>query len=295
MKLSKIGIGCMRIGDKTIEQVEDMISCAIDEGINFFDHADIYAKGESERKFGEALKRHKEWREKIYIQSKCGIVPGKCYEAGYDYIINQVSQILERLQCDYLDSLLIHRPDALMNPKDVARAFDDLYKQNKVKHFGVSNMNPMQIELLQKYCHQKLEFNQMQFSPVHSLIIDQGIYVNMVNQEACMREGSLKDYCALHDITIQCWSILREDLAHDTFIDNDAYPELNKVLDTLSQKYKVSKAAIVVAWILKLPQPILPLIGATSPKHIKEMTKGMHISLSHQEWYDIYLANRILP
>lgn len=290
MKVSKIALGCMRIASKSEAEVEALVLAAMKEGINFFDHADIYGGGKSEAVFGSVLAKHPEVRKQIYIQSKCSIVPGIRFDFSKEHILKSVAGSLERLQTDYLDVLLLHRPDALMDPKEVAEAFDQLYQEGKVKYFGVSNQTPYQIELLKKYCHQPIIINQLQFGPAHTGMIDSGIFANMVCKEGIDRDGGILDYCRLHDITIQAWSTIRADLSSDTFIDNPAYPKLNTVLASLAEKYNVSKVAIVTAWILRHPAGIQPIAGTTSVKNMFDTSKGVDVHLTRDEWYAIYTA-----
>lgn len=209
LKISEIALGLMRIANKSVAEVEELVLTALEQGINFFDHADIYGAGNCETLFGEVLQRNPDLRKKIIIQSKCGIVPKESYDFSKEHILTSVEGSLKRLQCDYLDVLLLHRPDALCDPKEVAAAFDELYKSGKVKYFGVSNHTPYQIELLQKYCKQELIINQLQLSIVHSGMIDAGIHANMKDDLAYDRDGGILDYCRIHDILIQPWSVLQ--------------------------------------------------------------------------------------
>lgn len=290
MKVSKVALGCMRIASKSETEVEELILEAIKAGINFFDHADIYGGGKSEQIFGNVLAKHPKLRKQMYIQSKCAIVPGARFDFSKEHIIKSVEGSLKRLQTEYLDVLLLHRPDALMDPKEVAKAFDQLSQEGKVKYFGVSNQTPYQIELLKKYCHQPIIINQVQFGPAHTGMIDSGIFANMMCKEGIDRDGGILDYCRLHDITIQAWSTIRADLSSDTFIDNPAYPKLNAVLTTLAKKYNVSKVAIVTAWILRHPANIQPIAGTTSVKNMLDTLQGVNVHLSRDEWYAIYTA-----
>ena len=239
LKVSKVALGCMRIASKTPEEVENLVLESLKAGINFFDHADIYGGGKSEELFGKVLQKHPELRKEMIIQSKCGIRPGICFDFSKEYILASVDSILSRLQTDYLDILLLHRPDALMDPQEVSEAFDELYQAGKVRYFGVSNQNPGQIELLKKYCKQPIIINQLQFGPAHAQMIDSGIYANM--DEGIDHDGDILNYCRLNDITIQPWSTIRSSLSEDTFIDNPKYPKLNEQLDKLADKYNVSK------------------------------------------------------
>ncbi|MFV0393554.1 MAG: aldo/keto reductase family oxidoreductase [Coprobacillaceae bacterium] len=290
LKASKIALGCMRIASKSVEEVEELVLTALDAGVNFFDHADIYGGGKSEELFGEVLQKHPELRQKMIIQTKCAIVPGKRFDFSKEYILESVDGSLARLQTEYIDILLLHRPDALMDPKEVAEAFDTLHAQGKVKYFGVSNQTPYQIELLKKYCKQPIIINQLQFGPAHAGMIDSGIFANMNCNEGIDRDGGILDYCRLHDITIQAWSTIRADLSSDTFIDNPDYPKLNTVLESLANKYSVSKVAIVSAWILRHPAGIQPIAGTTSVKNLLDTIAAVDVTLTRDEWYAVYTA-----
>ena len=290
LEVSRLVMGCMRIVSKSYEEVEKLILCAIENGINFFDHADIYGGGQSEIIFGRVLKNNPELRKKMIIQSKCGIRPGSCFDFSYDYIMNSVDGILSRLQIDVLDILLLHRPDALMDPQEVARAFDNLHASGKVRYFGVSNQNPMQIELLKKYCKQPIIINQLQFGPAHTGMLDQGIFVNMKVNNGINRDGSVLDYCRLNDITIQAWSTIRSDLASEPFIDHPSFPKLNAVLEELALKYQVSKVAIVTAWILRHPANIQVVTGTTTTHNLIDTIQATKFKLTREEWYKIYTA-----
>ena len=295
-KASRIALGCMRIGQMEVEAVEELIETALELGINFFDHADIYGAGASEKVFGKALAKHPEWREKMIIQSKCGIVPGKCYDFSQKHILKCVDESLENLQTNYLDILLLHRPDVLMDPEEVARTFDILYASGKVKYFGVSNMNPMQIELIKKYSKHPIVINQVQFNLVNASMIDCGINVNMTNNEAINRDGSLLEYCYLHDITIQPWSILQASWEKGTFIDHPDYKELNDKLEEIGQKYGLDKAAMSLAWILRHPSRMQPIAGTTNPERLKNLAKACDVKISREDFYALYLSNnRQLP
>jgi len=291
LKVSRLALGCMRIADKSVEEVEELVASALSMGINFFDHADIYGGGKSEELFGEVLKRHPEYREKMIIQTKCGIVPGKRYDFSKDYIINCVNESLKRLNIDSIDILLLHRPDALCDPQEVAEAFNELYESKKVKYFGVSNHTPYQIQLLEKYCKQPIIINQLQLSIVHSVMIDSGLNMNMKEAWAQDKDGGVLDYCRLNDITIQAWSIIQASWAEGTFLNHPDYQKLNDVLDKLAREYHVSKSTIAIAWILRHPANIQPIIGSTSVHHLKESVQAVDVKLTRQQWYDLYLAS----
>lgn len=291
LKVSRIALGCMRIADKTGAEVEKLVKTALDLGINFFDHSDIYGGGKSETLFGEVLKKHPEYRQKMIIQTKCGIVPGKRYDFSKEHIINSVNESLKRLNSDYVDILLLHRPDALCDPKEIAEAFDELYQSKKVKYFGVSNHTPYQIKLLQKYCKYPLIINQLQLSIVHSVMIDAGLNMNMKEAWAQDKDGGVLDFCRLNDILIQPWSVLQASWAEGTFINNPDYQKLNDELDKLAQLYHVDKTAIAIAWLLRHPAKMQPIAGTTSPEHLTKIVKAVDVKLTRQQWYDLYLAS----
>lgn len=292
---SPIALGCMRISNFSVEQVEQLIQTSLDLGIDLFDHADIYGGGASEKVFGEALSRHPEWRSRMIIQTKCGIRKGM-FDFSLEHILSSVDASLKNLQTDYIDILLLHRPDTLMDPKEVAEAFDILYKSGKVKHFGVSNHSPLQIQLLQKHVKQPLIINQMQFSIMHSLMIDSGFNVNIDNHEAIPSDRGVLEYCRLNDITIQTWSPFQYGMFEGVFIDNPKFPVLNQVLDELSTLKGVSKNAIAVAWILRHPAKMQVVVGTTSIERLSQIAQASTITLTREEWYRIYLSTgKVLP
>ena len=292
---SEIGLGCMRIADLDKKKVNNLINTALDCGINFFDHADIYGKGKSEEIFSESIYLTPSLREKIIIQSKCAIRPGM-YDYSKEHILNSVDGILKRLKTDYLDILLLHRPDTLMEPEEVSEAFEKLYNEGKVRNFGVSNHNSMQIELLNKYLKNKITINQLQFSIMHTGIIDSGLNVNMKNSPSIDRDSSILEYCRLNDITIQAWSPYQYGFFEGTFIDNPKFPELNKKLKELAEKYNVSSTAIATAWILRHPAKIQTIVCTTNENRLKDICTASNVNLTRQEWYEIYLsAGNMLP
>lgn len=286
---SEIALGCMRIAEMNIDEVESLIKTSMDCGINFFDHADIYGKGKSEEVFGQVLLKEPTLREKMIIQTKCGIRPG-FYDFSKEHIVSSVEESLKKLKTDYVDVLLLHRPDTLMEPEEVAEAFSKLHKEGKVKHFGVSNHNPMQIELLNKYLDNKLVINQLQFSVMHTGIIDNGLNVNMKIDPSIDRDGSILEYCRLKDITIQAWSPFQYGFFEGVFLDNEKFPELNKKINEIAEKKGVSNTAIAVAWILRHPAKIQTIIGTTNKKRIHDIAKASEVEITRQEWYEIYRA-----
>ncbi len=296
--VSAIIQGCMRMPALSKEDAAKVIRTAYDCGINFYDHATCYGNGEAETRFAEAFPMTGLKREDIYLQSKCGL----CFDRNeFDWtkenILSSVDGILERLKTDYLDTLLLHRPDVLFDPEEVAAAFDILEKEGKVKWFGVSNLVPMQIELLKKYVKQPLVINQVQLSLEQSQLIDQALYMNNKTTDYSVnRDGNALDYCRLKDITIQAWSPLQFGMFGGTFIDNPDYPKLNEALGELAEREKVSKAAIAIAWILRHPAKMQAIIGSMNPKHIEDVCAASEVNLSHQDWYKLYLAaGKFLP
>lgn len=288
---SEISLGCMRMSSLSKGEAEKVIRVSLEEGINFFDHADIYGAGKSEEVFSEAISMNPEIREKIIIQTKCGIVPGKMYDFSKEHILNSVEGSLKRLKTDYVDTLLLHRPDTLMEPEEVAEAFTKLHDSGKVKYFGVSNQNSMQIELLNKYLGEnKIIINQLQFGVMHTGMIDSGINVNMKVDSSIDRDGSILEYCRLKDITIQAWSPYQYGFFEGIFLDNEKFPELNKKIDEIAEKKGVTNTAIATAWILRHPAKIQTIIGSMNPQRIKDICKASNVELTREEWYSIYLA-----
>ncbi|MBO6165878.1 MAG: aldo/keto reductase [Eubacterium sp.] len=296
--VSAIIQGCMRMPGLSKEDAAKVIRTAYDCGVNFYDHATCYGNGDAEIRFAEAFPLTGIKREDIYIQSKCGL----CFDRNeFDWtkenILDSVDGILSRLQTDYLDTLLLHRPDVLFDPEEVAEAFDILEKAGKVRWFGVSNLVPMQIELLKKYVKQELVINQVQLSLEQSQLIDQALYMNNKTTDFSVnRDGNALDYCRLKDITIQAWSPLQFGMFGGSFIDNPDFPELNKALGELADREGVSKAAIAIAWILRHPAKMQAIIGSMNPEHVKDACDAAKVKISHNDWYKLYLASgKFLP
>ena len=291
-ELSEIVLGMMRIKDKSVKEVEELVETALSVGINAFDLADIYGRGRCEELLGLVLKNRPDLREKMWIQSKCGIRIEEFtyFDFSKDYIIKSVDGILQRLKLDHLDSLLLHRPDALMESDQVAEAFDLLYKQGKVRDFGVSNQNPMMMELLKKDVKQPLAVNQLQLSAAFTPGFESGFHVNMEDSQAAMRDGSIFEYCKLHDVVIQAWSVLQFGYFKGNFVGNEKFQALNQVLDRLAIKYGVTSSTIAISWILRYPAKMQAVVGTTNPKHLREVSQAANFSLTRKEWYEIYLA-----
>ena len=291
-ELSEIVLGMMRIKDKSVKEVEELVETALSVGINAFDLADIYGRGRCEELLGLVLKNRPDLREKMWIQSKCGIRIEEFtyFDFSKDYIIKSVDGILQRLKIDHLDSLLLHRPDALMESDQVAEAFDLLYKQGKVRNFGVSNQNPMMMELLKKDVKQPLAVNQLQLSAAFTPGFESGFHVNMEDSQAAMRDGSIFEYCKLHDVVIQAWSVLQFGYFKGNFVGNEKFQALNQVLDRLAIKYGVTSSTIAISWILRYPAKMQAVVGTTNPQHLIEASQATNFNLTRKEWYEIYLA-----
>ena len=288
-----IAVGCMRISGMSEKELSAFIDTSLSLGANFFDHADIYGGGQSEIVFGRAIANMN--REDVFIQTKCGITRGM-FDFSYEHITASVDASLKRLGTDYIDALLLHRPDALMEPEEVARAFSDLKASGKVRNFGVSNQNPYQVELLQRALDMPLCANQVQFSITHSTMIQSGVNVNMYNDSAVMRDGGVLDYCRLNNITVQTWSPLQYGFFDGCFIDSEKHPELNAALERIAEKYGVSKTTVAIAWILRHPAKMQVVTGTTNCSRLADCIKATEITLERSEWYDIYKsAGNILP
>ncbi|MCR5800368.1 MAG: aldo/keto reductase [Lachnospiraceae bacterium] len=295
---SAIILGCMRMPALSVKETQTVIENAYDLGINFFDHATCYGDGEAETRFGDAWPATGIKRENVIIQSKCGLRFDRgIFDWSKENIINSVDGILDRLKMDYLDILLLHRPDLLYDPEQIAEAFDILEKNGKVRRFGVSNTMPMQIELLKKYVKQPLIINQLQLSLEQSQLIDQDLYMNNKTTDmSIMRDGGALDYCRLHDITIQAWSPLQYGMFKGVFVDNPLFPEMNEALGELAETYGVSKTAIAIAWILRHPAHMQAIAGTMNPQHLKEIVDACKVDLTYEEWYKLYLSSgKFLP
>ncbi|WP_186578844.1 aldo/keto reductase [Aquibacillus kalidii] len=289
LEVGEVSLGCMRMSQLSHKEAAEVIENALDNGVNFFDHADIYGAGKSEEIFSEAIGMNDSIREKMYIQTKCGIRKG-FFDFSKEHILSSVDGSLKRLNTDYIDVLLLHRPDALVEPEEVAEAFSELKESGKVRHFGVSNHNPMQVELLKKYIKQDLIINQLQLSVMFTPMIDSGLNVNMEDDPAIVRDSSVLDYSRLNNMTIQAWSPFQHGMFKGVFVGNEKFPELNAKLQELAAKYKVTDSAIAIAWILRHPGNIQPIVGTMNPQRLTEISKASDIELTRQEWYELYLA-----
>jgi predicted oxidoreductase len=295
LEVPVVAVGCMRINSLEKKEAEQFVQTALEQGANFFDHADIYGSGTCEEIFADAIHMSPSVRENIILQSKCGIRKGM-FDFSKEHILNSVDGILSRLKTEYLDTLLLHRPDALVEPEEVAEAFQILEQSGKVRHFGVSNQNPMQIQLLQKYVKQPLVANQLQLSITNANMISNGINVNMENDSAINRDGSILDFCRLHDITIQPWSPFQYGFFEGVFLGNEKFPELNQQINEIAEKYQVSNTTIAIAWLLRHPANMQPVIGTMNVDRLIDCCKASDVHLTREEWYSIYrAAGNILP
>lgn len=289
LQVPAIVVGCMRMDELKAAEAETFVQTALDLGANFFDHADIYGGGECERIFARAAKLNDDRREKVFLQSKCGIRKG-LFDFSKAHILKSVDGILERLDTDYLDMLLVHRPDALMEPEEVAEAFDHLLDSGKVRRFGVSNQSPMQMALLQKFMSQKILANQLQLSITNSGMIRSGINVNMENASSIDHDGEVLNYCRLNDVTIQAWSPFQYGMFEGVFLGNEKFPELNQKIDEIAARYGVSNTTITTAWILRHPANMQMISGTMSTSRLKQICQACDITLTREEWYEIYRA-----
>jgi predicted oxidoreductase len=292
LKASNIVLGLMRISSLDDGQIRDLVGAARDEGINFYDHADIYGGDHGcERRFGDAISFSPAERGQVIIQSKVGIRDG-FFDFSAEHITSSVNESLQALRTDYLDVLLLHRPDTLVEPDEVASAFDQLHRDGKVRHFGVSNHTPGQIELLKRSLNQPLIFNQVQLSITHAPIMASGISANMAGlAQSIDRDNGILDYSRLHDITLQAWSPFQKGFFDGVFLgDRENYGELNSGLDELAAKYGVTPTGIAVAWITRHPADIQVVLGTTKPERVRESAAGSEIPLTRQEWYRLFTA-----
>lgn len=279
----------MRITSLNPQQLDALVKSDLDMGINFFDHADIYGGGECERLFGDFLKENPALRDKMLIQTKCAIRPGS-YDFSREHILSSVEGSLKRLGIETIDFLLLHRPDTLCEPEEVAEAFTALKSQGKVRHFGVSNENPYQIQLLNRYLDEKIMINQLQFGLGHTTMVDAGLNVNMNHDPATNRDGGVLDFCRLNDITIQPWSPFQYGFFQGVFIGNPEFRELNEKLEEIAASYGITPTGLAVAWILRHPACMQPIVGSVNTGRLKEVCEASDVTITRQEWYALYCA-----
>ncbi len=297
-KLSRVMMGCMRIADKPLEQTEALIVEAVRAGVNAFDNADIYGKGNCEKVFGVAVKDIGLAREDYVLQTKCGIRRaefGSYYDFSKEHILASVDGSLQRLKTEYIDILLLHRPDALMEGEEIAEAFLKLKESGKVRAFGVSNFSASQMRLLQSY-GVEIVANQLQFSLGHTALVDAGFNVNTNKPEAVTRAGDALEYCREQGVVVQAWSPMQYGFFEGAFVGNERFPQLNAKLEALAEKYAVTPSAIAIAWILRHPAKMQVVTGTTSPERMKEMCAAAEVELTREEWYELYLSvGKTLP
>ncbi|KHK96600.1 aldo/keto reductase [Microbacterium mangrovi] len=288
-----VALGLMRIDGMPDDAVRSLVGAARDAGIDFFDHADIYGDTlhGSERRFAEAMRLTPSERGEVTLQTKCGIRQG-FFDFSYEHIVSSAEESLRALGTDYLDILLLHRPDALVEPDEVARAFDDLEATGKVRQFGVSNHTPRQIDLLRTSVKQPIVANQLQLSITHAPIIAQGIAANMqgLEQSVVRDGGGIVEYCRINGITIQAWSPLQARFFDGVFLGSERYPELNAVIDRLAASYDVPPIAIATAWITRHPAGMQVVLGTTTAQRVTDAAKGSDIPLTRAEWYELFRA-----
>lgn len=299
LEVSNIILGLMRIAPLAGDDIKSLVGASRDAGINFFDHADIYGgePHECERRFGDAVTFSARERATIAIQSKVGIRSG-FWDFSKEHILRSVDESLDALKTDYLDILLLHRPDALVEPEEVAEAFDILHDAGKVLNFGVSNHTPGQIELLKRSVSQPLIVNQVQLSITHAPLIAAGVTANMAGLDQSIdRDNGILDYCRLNDITLQAWSPFQKGFFDGVFLgDRENYAELNDVIEQLARTYDVPPAAIAVAWITRHPAHMQVVLGTTNVEHLQESSAGSDVPLTREEWYRLFTAaGHILP
>ncbi len=289
LEASQVALGMMRIRDLSVGEIDRLVKEACAHGINFFEHADVYGGGICEEKFGAVLRANPTLRDGITLQTKCGMRPGML-DSSKAHIIASVEGSLRRLQCEQIDLLALHRPDILVEPEEVAEAFDTLHRQGKVRYFGVSNHTAGQIALLKKYINQPLLVNQMQFSLMHTPMIDAGLHANLYNDFAPDRDGGVLDYCHLHDISLQAWSPFQYGFFKGVFIDNPDFPAVNAVLAELAEAYGVDKTAIALAFLHRHPVGVQTVAGTTKVERLASLAACAQVNLTRAEWYKLYLS-----
>ena len=295
LSVPNVVLGLMRIADKSDEEIRTLVRTARDAGLDLPDHPDIYG-GElhrCEERFAQAMALTPAERDQVTIQTKAGIVPdGPYFDFSYEHIVESVEGSLRALDTDRIDVLLLHRPDALVEPEEVARAFDELHEAGKVLHFGVSNHTPRQIALLRKHVRQPIVANQLQLSITHAPIVAQGVAANMMGEEqsTTLDGGGVLDYCRLHDSAVQAWSPFQARCVDGVFLGHPEFPELNAVIDRLAAQYEVTPEAIATAWITRHPARMQVVLGTTTPQRVTDAAAGSELPLTRAEWYELFRA-----
>lgn len=299
LDVSSVVLGLMRIPAMSNIEIGQLVGAARDSGVNVFDHADIYggAPHVCEARFGEAVTFTAAEREQVVIQSKVGIRKGY-FDFSAEHILRSVDASLAALRTDYLDLLLLHRPDTLVEPEEVAAAFDTLRNSGKVRHFGVSNHTPGQIELLKTAVNQPLIVNQVQLSITHAPLIAAGVAANMAGiDQSIDRDNGLLDYSRINGMMLQAWSPFQKGFFDGVFLgDRENYANLNDVIDELADAYGVTPTGIAVAWITRHPARIQVVLGTTKASRVAEAAAGSAVPLTREEWYRLFTsAGHVLP
>lgn len=298
MKNSRIIQGLMRSTSLSDEALYDLILFDLEQGITVFDLADIYGAGEAERKLGRILSLHKELRDKMFIQTKCSIVKDTdtYYDLSYKHIMESVYQSLERLNITYLDSLLLHRPDILMDVKEIKKAFLELKEKGLVKHFGVSNFSKEAIEYLNSEVEGLIEVDQIQLGLGQMKILEEEINFNMNNDEGISHTSGTFFYLKRKEIQIQCWSPFLVGFFDGFIFDRDRYPNINYKLEELAYKYNVPKATIATKFLLMLDDKLAVVTGSMDKNHVLDSLRAEEFEMEKKDWYSLYkAAGKMLP
>lgn len=291
-----------RLDTERLEKVGRLVHAAYDNGITLFDNADIYAYGKAEEAMGHVFRNSPGLRDKIVLQTKCGIHLSRPwqepasesphrFDLRYRHILAAVEGSLKRLSTDRIDILLLHRPDPLMKADEVAQAFDELHRSGKVRHFGVSNYSPIQIELLKKSVRQPLVVNQVELGLSHSELICEGLDFNRQTNRrlirGCAGYAGLLEYCQLNQVLVQAYSPVRG------LSGTEASPDIQKTMQRLramASEKGVTPFAVALAWLLRHPAGIVPIIGTDKPEHLIENLAADHTELTYDEWYSLLFA-----
>ncbi|AEB07272.1 aldo/keto reductase [Coriobacterium glomerans PW2] len=296
IEASRVAMGVMRMADKTREEARSVVDAALEAGIDFFDTADVYGDGMSSAALGQALRDVSVDRSQIEVQTKFGIVHnedaqhGSHYDFSHDHLVDSIDQELRRLQTDYVDFVLLHRFDTLVDVDELAATIDELAETGKVLRFGVSNVGPWTVEMLQAALHQRLDVNQLQFGLKHAGMVQVQVHENMLDDQAIDRDGGALVYSQLRQMTLQAWSPMQYGMFEGHFVDNPKFPELNKKLAEIAEAHDVTKEGVATAWILRHPAKIQVISGSMNPERIARVAAGAGVDLDRQEWYDLYTA-----
>jgi len=311
LKVSRLCAGCMGLGggweaDAVLtpaleKEARAFVEAALSLGINFFDHADIYTRGRAEEVFGRVLRDCPGLRERLVLQSKCGILfadtpPGTPhrFDFSHGHITRSVDAILARLHTGYIDVLLLHRPDALMEPEEVARAFAELRQSGKVRHFGVSNHNHHQVALLQSFLPEPLVANQLEMSLLHHGFAEAYISFNQTSPGYPDGWEGMLEYSRLKGLSLQAWS----PLAHGALVGanpgrlTENGRKTVELVRQMAAARSVAPEAIALAWLLRHPAGIVPVLGTSKPERLAACVKALDVQLSREEWYRLFESAR---